>query len=123
MSFGNIASSIDLIVHGEHGALPLRLRIYAYSYCIQQVPWSVKVGFGRIALCADEDNRLVGVDRNVEPVGRFLVRIGSMRYDDTGHLRSGERTIDFVRQSDPAWWIHIIGWHVGDVLALNLAIF
>jgi FAD-NAD(P)-binding len=86
----------DLVVHSKHRALAFRLRINADAHGIQEIAGPVKIEFGSIALRTNQDNRLVGIGREVEPIRGLLKRVGSMRNDNASYFRSGECTVDFA---------------------------
>src|SRR6476661_2451468 len=79
MSLSHIAGRVDLVVHSKHRTLAPRLRINADAHRIQEITGPVKIGFRSIALRTDQDNRLLGIGREVEPIRCLLKRVGSMR--------------------------------------------
>jgi hypothetical protein len=94
MSLGHIAGRVDLVVHSKH--LAFRLRINADAHRIQEITGPVKIGFRSIALRTDQDNRFLGIGREVEPIRCLLKRVGSMRNYNASYFRSGECTVDFA---------------------------
>ena len=119
MGLGDVAGGVDLAVHGEHRTFALGLRIDGDADCVQQIARAVEVGFRGVALGADQDHGLVGIDGEVEPVGGFFQGVGAVGDDDAGHLGASQRGVDVARQRRPAHRVHVIRGDVGDVFHLD----
>ncbi len=82
MGLGHVTCGVDLVVHGQQDALVLRLLIDGNTHRVEQVARTIEVRRGGVALCADDHDRLFGLDSQVKPESGFLQRIGAVRDDD-----------------------------------------
>lgn len=76
---GDAARGVNLVVHGDHHALAGGLGGGGNADGIEQIARAVEVGRRGVALGADHDHRLVGLDGQVQPVGPLFRGVGSER--------------------------------------------
>ncbi|CKX61776.1 Uncharacterised protein [Mycobacterium tuberculosis] len=72
MGFRHVTCGIDLVVHCQHRAFILRLRINSNTDCIQQIARAVKIGHRGIALRADKNNGFARFNGQIKPIRCFF---------------------------------------------------
>ena len=114
-----LAGGVDLVVQRDHRALAARSAIDADAGRVEQVARPVEVLLARVALRSDQDDGLLGIDREIEEPGRLFERVRTVRHDDARHLRPRKRFRDRLLQLHPTVRVHVVGRDVGEVLHLD----
>ena len=102
VGLGDLARGIDLVVEDDEHALAAGLRLGGDPKSLEQIGGALVSERARIAHRADDDNRLVAADGEIQEVGRLFERVGSARDDDAGELGIlREERIDAAGERQP----------------------
>ena len=87
VGLGDLARGIDLVVEHDEHTLPARRGLGGDAEALEQVRRPLVSQRARVAHRADDDDRLVAANREIEEVGRLLQRVGPARDDHARQIR------------------------------------
>ena len=109
MGFSHFARGVYLVIEDNHRTFSPCIRRDADAGGVEEVSRSVEVFFGRIALRANKDDRLVTIYSQIEKIGCLLECVSAMGNNDPGDLGPGQFFTYGFLQCHPAIRVHITG--------------
>ncbi len=98
---GDVATTENGIVHDHKTAPPSRLRVGSHAHGIQHVQIPVGAQSRRRSHGAHKHDGLVGLESEIEEVGRLFQRVGAVGNDDAVGLIVGKDGFDLSNQFQP----------------------
>ena len=117
-----VARAVNHVIHGDQNAAALRLRIRRELHGVQEIDRAVSRNGGSRTHGADNHDRLIAVNREVQEVSGFFQRIRAVRNHDSGHVRIGEQLVAALGKLQPDLVRHVFRADIGNLLTGHLGV-
>ena len=120
VAFGNGPRAVDIVVGDDEHSAPLRPRIRGHAHGVVDVQRTVRTERRGRPHRAGEDDRLVGLDDEIEEIRCLLHRIGAVRDGDAVDVRLSRQAVHFGGQLDPQLVVHVLAADGGHLHAAHI---
>jgi hypothetical protein len=119
VGFGQRMGAMDPVIHHHECAAPGGIRVGGDGHGIVKVERPVGADGGGGAHGPGQNHRLFAFNGQVEKISRLFHGVGAVGDDHAVDLIGAQQGVDPVGQVDHDGKGHVLGTHIGDLLAID----